>query len=279
MSILLWLKFVTPTTLIPLFALDLPKSALIYSECQMNRSCCLLSLWPQNRSLNYLWTFLCLGCQKLPVWRRPQRCWISCPSFSKHRASNYPSLQLQAWRWSSMSPISECECYHHQSSTIHATTVMCISCSSMSVWYWHSTFITEHRSAHMTSSDALNSTSSISLPLLASYPVFFPLYSCLGCQQRMSWPHAAQASIQGWPPRLIFCHLLVWSPNHGWWWLVLAWFCIWSTTANVFTHSCMLAWNLILIQNLAFYLIDFFSTFKILNLYMYIIHNLYELFG
>ena len=107
----------------------------------------------------------------------------------------------------------------------------------------------------------------------------FPYISCFGCQQRMSWPHAAQASMQGWPPRLIFCHLLVWSPNHGWWWLVLAWFCIWSTTANVFTHSCMLAWNSILIQNLAFYLIDCFSTFKILNLYMYIIRNLYELFG
>ena len=100
----------------------------------------------------------------------------------------------------SISLISERECYHHQSSTIHATTVMCISCSSMSVWYWHSTFITEHRSAHMTSSDALNSTSSISLPLLLSYPVFFPLYSCLGCQQRMSWPHVAQATMQGWPP-------------------------------------------------------------------------------
>ena len=75
-----------------------------------------------------------------------------------------------------MSPISERECYHHQSSTIHTAAVMCISCSSMSVWYWYSTFITEHRPTHMTSSDALNSTSSISLPLLASYPVFFPLY-------------------------------------------------------------------------------------------------------
>ena len=53
-------KFATPTTLIHLSAFDLPNSALIYSECQMNRSCCLLSLWPQNRSLNYLWTFLCL---------------------------------------------------------------------------------------------------------------------------------------------------------------------------------------------------------------------------
>jgi hypothetical protein len=129
--------------------------------------------------LNYLWTFLCLGCQKLPVWRRPQRCRISCPSFPKHRASNHPSLRLQAWwRWSSISPISERECYHHQSSTIYAAVVMCISCSSMSVWYWHSTFITKYRPAHiyMTSSDALNSTSSISLPLLASYPIFFPLY-------------------------------------------------------------------------------------------------------
>ena len=184
----------------------------------------------------------------------------------------------------SMSPISKRECYHHQSSIIHATTVMCISCSSMSVWYWHSTFITEHRSAHMTSSDALippaqsRSLSSYLIPYFS--PIrFSPYISCLGGQQRMSWPHAAQASMQGWPPRLIFCHLLVWSPNHGWWWLVLAWFCIWSTTANVFTHSCMLAWNSILIQNLAFYLIDCFSTFKILNLYMYIIHNLYELFG
>ena len=45
------------------------------------------------------------------------------------------------------------------------------------------------------------------------------------------------------------------------------------------THSYMLAWRSILIQNLAFYLIDCFSTFKILNLYMYIIRNLYELFG
>jgi len=52
-----------PYSLINFFALDLPKSALIYSECQMDCSCCLLSLWPQNRSLNYLWTFLCLGCQ------------------------------------------------------------------------------------------------------------------------------------------------------------------------------------------------------------------------
>jgi len=53
-------KFATPTTLIHLSAFDHPKSALIYSECQMNCSCCLLSLWPQNRSLNFLWSFLCL---------------------------------------------------------------------------------------------------------------------------------------------------------------------------------------------------------------------------
>ena len=167
--------------LIHLSALNLPKSTLIYSECQMNHSCCLLSLWPQNRSLNYLWTFICLGCQKLPVWRRPQRCRISCPSFSKHRASNHPSLWLQAWWWSSMSPIFERECYHHQSSTIHAAAVLCISCSSMSVWYWHSIFITEHRSAH--NSDVFNSTSSISLPLLSSplIPYSFPYISCLGC--------------------------------------------------------------------------------------------------
>ena len=92
-------KFVTPTTMIHLSALDLPKSALIYLECQMNRSCCLLSLWPQNRSLNYLWTFLCLGMPKLklPVWQRPKRC---RPSFSKHRANNHSSLRLQAWWWS-----------------------------------------------------------------------------------------------------------------------------------------------------------------------------------
>ena len=156
-------KFATTTALINFSALDLPKSAFIYSECQMNRLCCLLSLWPQNRSSNYLWTFLCLGMPKLklPVWRRPKRC---RPSFPKHRASNYPSLPLQALtmiKTKGMSPISECECYHHQSSTIHAAAVVCISCSSMSVWYWHSTFITEHWLTHITSSDALNSTSSI----------------------------------------------------------------------------------------------------------------------
>ena len=45
------------------------------------------------------------------------------------------------------------------------------------------------------------------------------------------------------------------------------------------TQSCMLAWSSILIQNLAFYFDRFFSIFKILNLYMYIIRNLYEFFG
>ena len=142
----------------------------------------------------------------------------------------------------SMSPISERECYHHQSSTIHATTVMCISCSSMLVWYWHSIFITEHRPTHMTSSDALNSTSSISHPLLVSYSVFFPLsglapiylvsVASKGCHDLMQRKLACKVDYH-----LIFCHLLVWSPNHGWWCLVLARFCIWITTANVFTHS------------------------------------------
>ena len=31
-------------------------------------------------------------------------------------------------------------------------------------------------------------------------PYSFSYIYCLGCQQRMSWPHAAQATMQGWPP-------------------------------------------------------------------------------
>lgn len=200
-------KFVTPTTLIHLSALDLSKSALIYSECQMNHSCCLLSLWPQNRSLNYLWTFLCLGCQKLPVWRRPQRCRISCPSFPKHRASNHPSLQLQAWRWSSMSPISERECYHHQSSTIHATTIMCISCSSMSVWYWHSTYRTSTGAYDQLGCVELHQLNLAPSPRILSHilsPIYLVSVASKGCFDLMQ----RKATMQGWPP------LNVLSPPH-----------------------------------------------------------------
>jgi len=55
-------------------------------------------------------------CQKLPVWRRPQRCQISCPSFPNHRASNHPSLRLQAWRWSKQ------KAYHQYLSVSAITT-------------------------------------------------------------------------------------------------------------------------------------------------------------
>ena len=226
-------------------------------------------------------------CQKLPVWRRPQRCQISCPSFPNHRASNHPSLRLQAWRWSKQ---KACHQYLSVSAitTIQAPYMLQQSCASLvlacqfGIGIVHSSQNIDRRiwPAQMRWIPPAQSRSLSSYLIPYFSPIrFSPYISCLGGQQRMSWPHAAQASMQGWPPRLIFCHLLVWSPNHGWWWLVLAWFCIWSTTANVFTHSCMLAWNSILIQNLAFYLIDCFSTFKILNLYMYIIRNLYELFG
>jgi len=136
---------------------------------------------------------------KLLVWRQPQRCH---PSFPKHRASNHPSLRLQAWRWSDQA----CHQYQSMSSitTNQAPYMLQQSCASLvlacqfGIGIVHSSQNIDRRiwPVRMRWTPPAQSRS-LSSHLI---PYSFPYISCLGCQQRMSWPHAAQATMQGWPP-------------------------------------------------------------------------------
>jgi len=190
-------KFATPTTLIHLSAFDLPKSALIYSECQMNRSCCLLSLWPQNRSLNFLWSFLCLDAKSYQYDddRRDVKFHVLASQTIEQVTIQVCDCKL--WRWSTQ------KAYHQYLSVSAITTNQAPYMLQQGIVHLSQNIDRRIWLARMRWTPPAQSRS-ISSHLI---PYSFPYISYLGCQQRMSWPHVAQATMQGWPP-LIFCQLV-----------------------------------------------------------------------
>jgi len=100
----------------------------------------------------------------------------------------------------------------------HVAAVMCISCSSTSFWYWHCIFVTQSTGADdQLGRVELHQVNLAPSPHILSRvlsPIRFNPYLISvarnGCYNFMMHKLARKVD-----HHLIFCHLLVSSPNHG----------------------------------------------------------------